>query len=50
MKLATYTKEDTFDHTAAEGFIKIYGLPSKIYNKVNKEKFAKVKKVLKRKK
>jgi argininosuccinate synthase len=50
MKLATYTKEDTFDHSAAEGFIKIYGLPSKIYNKVNKEKFAKVKKVLKRKK
>lgn len=50
MKLATYTKEDTFDHTAAEGFIKIYGLPSKIYNKVNKEKFAKVKKALKRKK
>ena len=33
-----------------EGFIKIFGLPSKIYNKVNKEKFAKVKKVLKRKK
>ncbi len=50
MKLATYTKEDTFDHTAAEGFIKIYGLPSKIYNKVNKERFAKVKKALKRKK
>ena len=50
MKLATYTKEDTFDHTAAEGFIKIYGLPSKIYNRVNKEKFAKVKKALKRKK
>lgn len=50
MKLATYTKEDTFDHTAAEGFIKIYGLPSKIYNKVNKDKFAKVKKALKRKK
>lgn len=50
MKLATYTVEDTFDHTAAEGFIKIYGLPLKIYNRVNKEKFAKVKKVLKRKK
>ena len=26
-KLATYTKEDKFDHTAAEGFIKIWGLP-----------------------
>ena len=50
MKLATYTVADTYDHTAAEGFIKIFGLPSKIYNKVNKEKFAKVKKALKRKK
>ena len=26
-KLATYTEEDKFDHTAAEGFIKIWGLP-----------------------
>lgn len=50
MKLATYTVEDKFDHTAAEGFIKIYGLPLKTYNRVNKEKFATVKKVLKRKK
>lgn len=50
MKLATYTVADKFDHTAAEGFIKIYGLPLKTYNRVNKEKFAKVKKVLKRKK
>ena len=29
-KLATYQKEDTFDHSAALGFIKIYGLPVKI--------------------
>ncbi len=50
LKLATYTSEDQYDHTAAEGFIKIYGLGLKTYNKVNKEKFAKVKKVLKRKK
>jgi argininosuccinate synthase len=50
MKLATYTVADQFDHTAAEGFIKIYGLPLKTYNRINKEKFAKVKKVLKRKK
>ncbi|MBW7888763.1 MAG: argininosuccinate synthase [Bacteroidetes bacterium] len=50
MKLATYTVEDTFDHKASEGFIKIYGLPLKTYNQVNKEKFAKVKKALKRKK
>ena len=27
--LATYTVEDTFDHKASEGFIKIYGLPYK---------------------
>lgn len=26
-ELATYGKEDTFDHRAAEGFIKIFGLP-----------------------
>jgi argininosuccinate synthase len=49
MKLATYTAEDNFDHTAAEGFIKIYGLPLKTYNKVNKDRFAKVKKVIKKK-
>jgi argininosuccinate synthase len=27
--LATYTAEDTFDHKASDGFIKIYGLPYK---------------------
>jgi argininosuccinate synthase len=32
--LATYTSEDQFDHTASEGFIKIYGLPLKTYNRV----------------
>ncbi len=32
--LATYTIEDQFDHTASEGFIKIYGLPYKIINRV----------------
>ena len=26
-ELATYTKKDRFDHKAAEGFIKIWGLP-----------------------
>jgi argininosuccinate synthase len=50
MKLATYTAEDQFDHTAAKGFIAIYGLPLKTYHRINKEKFEKVKKVLKRKK
>jgi len=34
--LATYTKEDTFDHTAATGFITIYGLPVKTYHQVNR--------------
>jgi argininosuccinate synthase len=33
-KLATYTEEDTFDHKASEGFIKIYGLPVKTYHQV----------------
>ncbi|NQU42429.1 argininosuccinate synthase [bacterium] len=28
--LATYDEGDQFDHTAAEGFIKIFGLPSKV--------------------
>ncbi|HEY6190901.1 MAG TPA: argininosuccinate synthase [Bacteroidota bacterium] len=29
--LATYTKEDQFDHRASEGFIKIFGLPLKTF-------------------
>jgi len=36
-KLATYTEEDSFDHKASEGFIKIYGLPSKTFYSVNKQ-------------
>jgi argininosuccinate synthase len=28
-ELATYTAEDTFDQKAAEGFIKLWGLPYK---------------------
>ncbi|MFP4379934.1 MAG: argininosuccinate synthase [Candidatus Sumerlaeia bacterium] len=28
--LATYDEGDAFDHTAAEGFIKLFGLPSKV--------------------
>jgi argininosuccinate synthase len=35
-KLATYTKEDQFDHKASEGFIKIFGLPVKTYQQVHK--------------
>jgi argininosuccinate synthase len=33
-QLATYTEEDTFDHKASEGFIKIFGLPTKTYHQV----------------
>ncbi len=33
--LATYTADDQFDHTASEGFIKIYGLPYKTYSRVD---------------
>ena len=29
-KLATYTKEDAFDQSAAVGFIDIYGLPTQV--------------------
>ncbi|MEO8167710.1 MAG: argininosuccinate synthase, partial [bacterium] len=32
--LATYTAEDQFDHSASEGFIKIYGLPLKTYSRI----------------
>lgn len=37
-ELATYSKGDAFDHQAAEGFIKIWGLPTKVYSEVNKNK------------
>lgn len=36
-KLATYTKEDSFDHKASEGFIKIFGLPVKTYHQVSRK-------------
>ena len=32
--LATYDEGDTFDHTAAEGFIVLHGLQSKTWSKV----------------
>jgi argininosuccinate synthase len=47
-KLATYTEEDTFDHKASEGYIKIFSLPSKIFYQVNPRGFVK-KRALKRK-
>jgi len=37
-ELATYSKGDAFDHLAAEGFIKIWGLPTKVYSEVNSKK------------
>ena len=33
-ELATYTSEDTFDHTASEGFLTIYGLPYKTMSRI----------------
>jgi argininosuccinate synthase len=47
-KLATYTEEDTFDHKASEGFIKIFSLPAKTFYQVNPGRFLK-KRALKRK-
>ncbi|WP_026690177.1 argininosuccinate synthase [Alteribacter aurantiacus] len=35
--LATYSKGDAFDHKAAEGFIKLFGLSTKVYADVHKE-------------
>ncbi|MEH7083888.1 argininosuccinate synthase [Neobacillus drentensis] len=36
-ELATYSKGDAFDHNAAVGFIKIWGLPTKVNSEVNKK-------------
>ncbi len=36
-ELATYTEDDKFDHKASEGFITIYGLPIKTYNRVTQK-------------
>ncbi|WP_108671286.1 argininosuccinate synthase [Peribacillus acanthi] len=37
-KLATYTSDDEFDHTAAVGFISLWGLPTKVNSIVNSKK------------
>ena len=37
-KLATYTSDDEFDHNAAVGFIKLWGLPTKVQSIVQKGK------------
>ena len=34
-ELATYNPEDQFDHAAAEGFIKLWGLPLEVHSRVN---------------
>ncbi|MBB6451874.1 argininosuccinate synthase [Salirhabdus euzebyi] len=34
--LATYKSEDSFDHESALGFIKLWGLPTKVYSSVTK--------------
>ena len=34
--MATYGKEDNFNHLAAEGFIYVWGLPSRIWAKLRK--------------
>jgi len=39
-ELATYGKKDTFDRTAAAGFIKISGLPYKLTGKRKKSGFS----------
>jgi argininosuccinate synthase len=36
LELATYNADDTFDHMSAVGFIKLYGLPTQVYSKVNR--------------
>ncbi|SDZ23150.1 argininosuccinate synthase [Evansella caseinilytica] len=37
-ELATYSKGDAFDHNAAVGFIKLWGLTTKVYSEVNHKK------------
>ncbi|MFF3021051.1 argininosuccinate synthase [Gottfriedia sp. NPDC057948] len=36
-ELATYSKGDLFDHNAAVGFIKLWGLPTKVYSEVTQK-------------
>jgi len=48
-KLATYTQEDTFDHKASEGYIKIFSLPMKTFYQINLNGFAGRKRKINRK-
>jgi argininosuccinate synthase len=36
-ELATYSKGDLFDHNAAVGFIKLWGLATKVYSEVHQK-------------
>jgi len=36
MELATYSEEDLFNHSAAKGFITLWGLPLKMEKKYKK--------------
>lgn len=36
--LATYNADDAFDHDAAKGFIKLWGLPTKVHSSVNESR------------
>ena len=40
-KLATYTKDDEFNHNSAVGFIELWGLPTKVNAIVNGKKVGK---------
>jgi argininosuccinate synthase len=42
-ELATYSKGDAFDHNAAVGFIKIWGITTKVYAEVNQKEEAVIK-------
>ncbi|WP_342525527.1 argininosuccinate synthase [Chryseomicrobium sp. FSL W7-1435] len=41
-KLATYSKDDSFNHASAIGFIELWGLPTKVHAVVNKQHAQKV--------
>lgn len=43
LDLATYNPGDAFDHSAALGFIKLWGLPTRVYASVNHKQAEKVK-------
>lgn len=40
LELSTYKPQDQFDHHAAKGFIKLFGLPLEIYSMVNPQHLA----------